>query len=226
MKRLRKLSVTAITIFIILLFVYNTYNFICLKILKKDLISLNGYAILEVISGSMEPTIKIGDLIVINVNEKTYKKGDIVTFYDEENSFVTHRIISIDNTKKEMVTKGDNNNADDGPTKTTKIVGKYICKFSGLGKILSTLRSPFVMFIIFITSFLACITISMEKTPKIDTNQEDYQEFQAYLKSKKSSNIETINEIEKNLKATTGKDKRKNNNKKKKKRAKRKKQRR
>lgn len=226
MKKLRKLGVITVTAFIILLFVYNTYNFICFKILKKDLVSINGYAILEVVSGSMEPTIKVGDLIVINVKEKNYKKNDIVTFYDEEGSFVTHRIISIN--KKDMITKGDNNNVDDGKTSTKKIIGKYVYKFSGVGKILKTLRNPFVTIVIFIISFLACIAISIENPSKINIDNDDYQQFQEYLNQKKlskSSSEKTIFKIEDNNKKNiTRKKKNKSNNKKKKKRAKRKKQ--
>ena len=220
MINLKKWFVRSVKIFIVLLFLYNAYNFICFKLLKYDIVPINGYAVLEVVSGSMEPTIKVGDLIVVDINSKKYRKDDIVTFRDGNGSFITHRIISIN--EKEIKTKGDNNEVDDGFTSVKNIVGKYKFKISGGGRVLSYLRNPFVMIVTFILGGLICIMVSVSKT--FVTGNRDL-EYQNYLKNVKSSTINNdIVDIERldvsNI--ITKKKRKKSNKKKKKKRAKRK----
>jgi len=119
-KIFKKTIFTIFTVFIVLLLAYNIYNFVCIRILKKDISTVGGYGMLEVVSGSMEPTIKVGDIIVIDVEDKDYKIGDIITF-SKDNSFVTHRIISLDGDY--LTTKGDNiNNTEDDPISLNQIL--------------------------------------------------------------------------------------------------------
>lgn len=182
MKRVKKIVVIIVAILLGLLLTYNIYNLVSLKIMKKDIASINGYAVLEVVSGSMEPTINVGDMIIINTKVKNYQKGDIVTFYDEAGAFVTHRIIEEDN---EMVTtKGDSNNTSDKAINKSRIVGKYVFKIKNGGRILASFKSPLSMVMILIVGVLFCIFISMDKdgNPILD---EEEKEFQEYLKNKK-----------------------------------------
>jgi signal peptidase len=69
-----------------------------------------------VLSGSMEPAIAAGDLVVAQrVSPPDVRLGDVVTFEDPErgNRLTTHRVGGIwrDGGKLEFVTKGDANNA-------------------------------------------------------------------------------------------------------------------
>ena len=66
MKRIKKVFLLILTILLSLLILYNLYNVINLKILKKDLTFIQGYALLEVMSRSMEPTILKNDFIQNN----------------------------------------------------------------------------------------------------------------------------------------------------------------
>lgn len=143
-----------------LIFLYNIYNYINTKILKNNITEVGGYAILEVVSGSMEPTIKVGDMIVINTNYKDYKKDDIVTFLDVNDAFVTHRIVKIND--NEIVTKGDANDSNDDATKTSRIVGKYVYRLSGLGAILASFKSPVTLTIILIMGIIICYLMSTD----------------------------------------------------------------
>ncbi len=183
MKIVKRVLLIIITVILVLILIFNLNNFIQIKIMKKDLATLGGYAVLEVVTGSMEPTIKVGDLIVINTKEKQYKKNDIITFYDVNNSFVTHRLKEIKDDV--MITKGDNNNTEDEALPVKNIVGKYIFKISGLGIILSSLKNPFVSIMILVIGILICFLISTDKfgNPILD---EDEKEFQDYLKEKES----------------------------------------
>lgn len=184
MKLVRKVVLGLFLTFLGLLFVFNIYQFVCIQIMDKSLATINGYAVLEVVSGSMEPTIHVGDLIVIDTKETEFKENDIITFTDDDGSFVTHRIISINNDK--MVTKGDNNNSDDPSSSVTTIVGKYLFKLSGMGILFASLRNPFVMFMILVVGMLICYFLSLDSEGNLIMTEEEkeYQEFLEYQKSK------------------------------------------
>ena len=118
-------------------------------------ISFFGLRIFRIVSGSMEPTLKINDLIMIK-ESKEYKDGDIVTFYDEE-AYTTHRIIEISG--EEITTKGDNNNSKDPNITKEKIIGKMIYKFEILSFMSYLLSSPKSWGIIFIIGVLIIVAI-------------------------------------------------------------------
>lgn len=90
--------------------------------------SLFGYQLKTVLSGSMEPEMPVGSLILTKqVDEKeTFKTGDVITFRTSENILVTHRIIEVEHNGQRFITKGDNNNGPDvEPVLADNIVGKY-----------------------------------------------------------------------------------------------------
>lgn len=185
MKFLKKILLTFITIFVVLLVTFNVYNFVSIKLLHKDLALVNGYAVLEVISGSMEPTIKVGDLIVINTNEEKYGLGDIITFRDINGSFVTHRIINIEDNV--MVTQGDANDSPDEEMSVSSIVGKYEMRIPGAGKLMTSLKNPLVMILILAIGIIICFLASTDdELNPVDLTEEE-KEFLEYKKNKKQS---------------------------------------
>lgn len=194
MKIVKKVLLIVITILLILLVAFNAYNFFSLKVLKHKLTTVGGYSLLEVVSGSMEPTIHVGDMIIINTKASNYQENDIVTFLDVNGSFVTHRIVSID--EEEMITKGDFNNTEDEPTKMNKIVGKYVARIPGAGKILSSFKNPFTLVMILIIGLLFCYLISTDKNGNpIFTDEE--KEFLEYQKEKNQPKKEKKNKKKK-----------------------------
>ena len=83
-----------------------------------------GYTTLIVSSGSMEPELMVGDVIIIKECD-SYNKGDIITFNVNNEYLVTHRII--EEKENHYITKGDNNNsADDNIILEEQIEGKLI----------------------------------------------------------------------------------------------------
>lgn len=188
MKVFKRIIFIIFSILVTIILAYNVYNFVSINILKKNFTTVVGYGMLEVVSGSMEPTILKGDIIVIDTDVRKYKVGDIVTFYDSEGSFVTHRIISI--VENQVITQGDNNNTEDDAIFMNDIVGKYKFKIRGGGVILAALKSPLTMIMILIIGILVCIFFSTDKNgnPILDEEEKEYLEFQAYLKEKKKNN--------------------------------------
>ncbi len=181
MKLLKKIGIGFMTTILALMLIFNLYNLIMLKVLHHDLAPIGGYALLEVVSGSMEPTIKKGDLIVINTKAQNYAKDDIVTFYDVNGSFVTHRLVELKN--KVMITKGDANNSVDEELPSKNIVGKYVFKLSGFGKVISAFKSPLVSILILVIGILICYLISTDKNGEVIPDQDE-KAFRKYMQKK------------------------------------------
>lgn len=87
---------------------------------------LIGYRVFNVISGSMEPTYSVGDLLYVKpVEPESVRVGDPITFVLNENLVVaTHRVIDIDAENQFFITKGDANaSADAAPVHFNNLVG-------------------------------------------------------------------------------------------------------
>lgn len=98
-----------------------------------------------VLTGSMEPNIKSGDLVLVKeVDIEQLKEGDIIAFrHMEEDVVLIHRIVGRE-TEEEIIlrTKGDNNQTEDKlNVNCENIEGIYIMRFEKIGKIAMFMRS-------------------------------------------------------------------------------------
>jgi signal peptidase len=108
--------------------------------------SFNHYKVLVVQSGSMEPAIKTGSVVIISP-EPDYKVGDIVTYRKNgfENKTVTHRIVGmkVADDKTTYTTQGDaNNGADMKNVDKSAIVGKVLLSVPYIGYAIDAARNP------------------------------------------------------------------------------------
>lgn len=97
-------------------------------------------------SGSMEPAIKTGGIVVITPSD-TYSVGDIITFGQDTKTQIptTHRIVRIEGEGplRAFATKGDaNNDEDPAPTRLSDIKGKVLFTLPYLGFILDFAKKP------------------------------------------------------------------------------------
>ena len=91
-----------------------------------------------VLSGSMEPTMSVDDLIIVQA-KRTYQENDVVV-YQNGKMLVVHRIVEIDGDT--VTTRGDANNSDDTPIECSQIKGKVIGVFPKVGKAVRLLKTP------------------------------------------------------------------------------------
>lgn len=74
--------------------------------------------VVVVLSGSMEPGFKRGDLLFLHMNESPIRTGEIVVFKIEGKDIpIVHRVVTVhekqDTAEVNILTKGDNNPIDD-----------------------------------------------------------------------------------------------------------------
>ena len=108
-------------------------------IFHQELPSVLGYSLLAVASGSMEPALSAGDLVVVH-REDGYRVGDVVAFWDE-GSLTTHRLVA--EAPEGFATKGDANNVQDGrPVAAGQIAGRVVLAVPFVGAAALFLRTP------------------------------------------------------------------------------------
>ena len=113
-------------------------------------ISNNFTPFMIVTTGSMEPTIMVGDLIYVKgVPADELQVGDIITFIPPSDyvrgARITHRIISIEYTKDDILfkTQGDNNpSVDPWTVASGDIIGRQSGIVKGLGGFFLWVKTP------------------------------------------------------------------------------------
>ncbi len=94
-------------------------------------------------SGSMEPSIMTGDMIIIKKQEK-YQKADVITFKDDNERTVTHRVTEVGTSQPiTLTTKGDaNETADAGTIKLEQVIGKVVYVIPKFGYVVQFIKTP------------------------------------------------------------------------------------
>ena len=126
-------------------------NFILVISVVMITFFLCSYSLFVVSSGSMEPTIKVGSLIVVN-KEYEIKEQKIITFYRQSQP-ITHRIVKIDG--NQIITKGDANVANDPWTiQKDEIIGEVIITIPYIGYVLFFVRKYYFIVILFMLGWI------------------------------------------------------------------------
>ena len=156
---------------------------------SSQVASIAGFTPLSVVSVFMAPTFNAGDLIVIRkCDPASLEVGDIITFHaiiNNEFALNTHRITEIQdqNGVRSYVTKGDNNAiADIHMIADGDIVGQYITRLPGFGKVVQFLSSsagfllvivlPLLVFFIYQVYHLITVSIELKKALAVESIQE------------------------------------------------------
>ena len=151
-------------IFVSLLIIVGIYYLIQIKVLNNPYANIFGYTFFEVATGSMSGTIEIGDVVIAEIT-KEVKENEIIV-YQEEDNFITHRLIR-KNEDGEWITKGDANNTEDSPIQESQILGKVVYIFPKFGIWRKAILSPQVL--ILITTLIILLGVAF----KITTNTEE-----------------------------------------------------
>lgn len=152
------LLVTVLLIMAVLLCLYVT-----IQVLSDGFVNIGGYMMFRVVTGSMEPTIHVGSLLITReVDISAVALNDIVCFRTQEaeiwGKVVTHRVVdlvSMADGSTVLMTKGDANLVSDS---------YYVGRDNLIGKVVwytgddSALASVFAFFTNEI-GFLACIVL-------------------------------------------------------------------
>ncbi|MCQ2399223.1 MAG: signal peptidase I [Clostridia bacterium] len=199
MKTAKKVLGIVVDVLIVLVFVLS----ICIIIMNATYKKEDGYSKLfgctffTVETDSMEPTLKVGDMIIGKVVDANtvINEGDIISFKEYKSSvnkivINTHRVIYINELKDEFeqgtgeytyVTQGDNVGIPDVTDKTINdIVSVYKFRLPGAGAVINFLKSTL--------GFLLCLVLPI----LIVIGYQIYKLIVMYMASKKEEMIAQV----------------------------------
>lgn len=182
-----------IYIFLLPILIYNL-SLIIQSVLKPyETPNFLGIKTYVIISGSMQPELKIGDIVVVKkITQEDLKVGDIISFRHGQ-SVITHRISRIieEDGERKYITKGDFNNAEDSESVTyNNIEGKVIRSVPQFGKIALMLQDKIVILFLIIVLYIYLVYSGKLKKKKMQRRMKriDYEKkkYEENLTSKKS----------------------------------------
>lgn len=133
------------------------------QVLSQGYVSVCGYSMFRVTTGSMEPTLPVGTLLIVKeVPIEQIEQDDIVTFRSKSSNMlgavITHRVVNIfENTQGQIFleTKGDNNSDPDGSfVEQNNLIGRVVYNTSSgniFSELMGVLTDP--------VGFFACIVL-------------------------------------------------------------------
>lgn len=118
---------------------------VILALLPVTIPKVLGYQTYEVVSGSMEPEIPVGSLVLVKpADPYDIAVDDIIAFTSDKDggAVVTHRVIEIDSGNAEFTTKGDANELQDmNPVPFSNLIGRVEKHFPVMGSIMAGLTT-------------------------------------------------------------------------------------
>lgn len=158
-----------------------------------------GYKPFIVLSGSMEPTILTGDIVLTKVTEaEDIAQNDIITFRVERDTAVTHRVTEVVNEDGQIsfLTKGDANVGSDASVVTPDMLeGKYLGRVGGLGRLAIFLQTPMGLLLFVVTPLCLFIVYDMvmrsRRGKKKNSREAELEAELAALKAAQGDKEET-----------------------------------
>ena len=193
-KKALKWIVNILSVLLLLLLVLAVYGKATTVFGRKSYPNYFGYTFFSVASGSMEPTLYINDVILVKIGNEDLVKDDIITFVNQKDEIITHRVLSIDGNS--ITVKGDNNNTIDAPINRDQVIGKTVKIFPKLSVWQKILSEPKILIVLFITLLLFDFAISYKGKDNESSNKKEKKSSIDKLKKpekKEEIKIEQIN---------------------------------
>ena len=137
---------------------------------------LGGLEYRTIISGSMEPEIPVGSLVIIEkVKDEDIKIGDVVTFYLSGETTVTHKVVGYDLSQDALITHGVAN--DEGTNEYTpfdNVLGRVVFTVPWIGRLflfVSTTRGKIIAATIIVVLYI--LSVFFETLGSHDEDEEE-----------------------------------------------------
>lgn len=190
-----------ICIFLTLIIIVNATMIVKSYLYPDKVPDFMGYKPFIVLSGSMEPTVLTGDIVLIKETAaENIAQNDIIAFRTDANTetVVTHRVTEVvnENGAISFLTKGDANiGADANEVKAEELEGKYLMRAGGLGHFAIFLQTPVGLLIFVVTPLCLFIIYDMlarsRRNKKKATREAELEAELEALKAAQKENNES-----------------------------------
>ena len=178
-KTLRKYAVALVVSLVIGVSVYSLNA----RLVSRDSMPMPfGVGVSVILSGSMEPELSVGDLVVVT-RDDDYAVGDVVVF-QSGSMLVAHRIIEIDGDT--VTTQGDANNTADDPMDKKYIKGEVGLAIPLVGYAVSFVKSTAgTVLILGLAAYLLYRSFANEKREQSEEHSEELEEIRREIEKLK-----------------------------------------
>ncbi len=146
----------------------NLYTWNAGRVLGEQMPMPFGIGVSVVLTGSMEPALHAGDLIVVKATDEIYERQVVV--FEDGGSLVVHRVIAFDG--ETVTTQGDANNVADAPVAREAIKGELMFSVPLVGHIVLLLREPLAVVIV-LAGAIFLVEFSYRKEKKKSNDELD-----------------------------------------------------
>lgn len=198
-----------VLVILVLIAVMLVYYFLATKIYgEKGENYKPAFSLYTILSASMEPNIKVFDVIVdVNVRKpEDIKVGDVITFISSSNltadMTITHRVIEVvkDGDNYSYKTQGDANLIPDNTNAEYKnVLGKVIFKIPQLGRLQEFLGQKGGWLIVIVIPALGIIISDILKIFRLSGAKTSVNNLNTQEENQKEHEEQVKNEIENNL---------------------------
>ena len=140
-----------------------------------------GWSVDAILSGSMEPELKVGAVVITRpVDEEEIKTGDIITFYSPLSEQLTsHRVIAAEGGLSfYFQTKGDaNEDADPFSVPSENVIGKVVFHIPYLGYVAQFVKTPFGFLLTLCLPGLIIVVMELRNIWHVFTGDEIEREY-------------------------------------------------
>ena len=161
---------------------------------QDEVPKIGGYCPLIVLTGSMEPEIKSGDLIICKqIDGNDVQVGDVLAFFDPDSTgtaVLTHRVVEITDLEGTLafITKGDANNSQDRtPVLSDQMVGAYQFRIPGAGNVAMFMQTTAGLVVCVVVPLLLLVGYDIIRRRRFEAqNQKDTAALLAELEALKA----------------------------------------
>ncbi len=133
-------------------------------------ISVGGFRMFNILTGSMEPEYKVGDVLISKeIEPKDIKLGDDIVYKGKEKPFVdlivTHRVVDLNHDNKtgkySFQTKGIANDIEDPVIEEDQVYGKIIYKVRSFSLLAKSVNNMYIFFFVIFIPIVLLISIKI-----------------------------------------------------------------
>jgi signal peptidase len=159
---------------------------------KDEVPSIGGTMPLIVLTDSMYPDIKSGDIIICKrINPEDIKVDDVISFYDPAGNgtaVVTHKVVEVINNNGQLSfrTKGINNNTEDQlPVSADKVIAEYTgIRIPAAGNVAIFMQSSTGLIVCVIVPIILFVGYDLIRRKKYEKgNSDDVEALKAELEA-------------------------------------------
>ncbi len=147
MKIVLRWSINLIILFLLFIIASSIFSIVQAKLNPKAIPSFLGLKPFTILSGSMQPFLEKGDMILVKpVEAEKIEAGDVITFRMDEETLVSHGVVDLsldEDGISRYITKGDANETEDiQPIGEDQLIGKFLLSIPKGGYLAKFTQTP------------------------------------------------------------------------------------